>query len=205
MISSAVPSFVEIGPHPTLLGMASAGLPPGAGLWLPSLRRNQDEWPQILESLAGLYRAGLRIDWAGFDAPYSRRKVLLPTYPFERQRHWARTAPAVARRGAPQRAAHPLLGVALRSPLSTTSFETSVDRQSVAYLDDHRVFGTAILPATAFIETAFAAAAEMLGAGRSVLDDIVIHEALDRRQRRVAHGADDRRSGGRRSVVQDLQ
>ena len=34
--------------------------------------------------------------WAGFDRPYGRRKVALPTYPFQRQRYWIDTRPGGA-------------------------------------------------------------------------------------------------------------
>jgi acyl transferase domain-containing protein/acyl carrier protein len=99
--------FLEIGPHPTLLGMAARCLPEAPGMqWLPSLRRGRGDWQQMLESLAALYAGGARIDWAGFDRDYGRSRVALPTYPFQRRRYWvapretARTArpepPAVA-------------------------------------------------------------------------------------------------------------
>ena len=43
---------------------------------------------QILEGLAALYVLGVAVDWAGFDRDYVRRRVVLPTYPFQRQRYW---------------------------------------------------------------------------------------------------------------------
>ena len=42
----------------------------------------------MLGSLARLYTRGVAVDWAGFDRDYSRRRVSLPTYPFQRQRFW---------------------------------------------------------------------------------------------------------------------
>jgi 3-oxoacyl-(acyl-carrier-protein) synthase/NAD(P)-dependent dehydrogenase (short-subunit alcohol dehydrogenase family)/SAM-dependent methyltransferase/acyl carrier protein len=41
-----------------------------------------------LDDVAALFVAGARIDWSGFHAPEDARRVDLPTYPFERQRHW---------------------------------------------------------------------------------------------------------------------
>jgi SAM-dependent methyltransferase/acyl carrier protein len=47
--------------------------------------------------LGQLYVSGAEVNWQSFDAPYSRRKVALPTYPFERQRYWlANSQPAAA-------------------------------------------------------------------------------------------------------------
>ncbi len=78
--------FLEIGANPVLLGLGSKCIP--EGVWLPSLRQGRNDWEQMLVSLATLYSHGVAIDWAGFDSGYSRRKVVLPTYPFQRQRYW---------------------------------------------------------------------------------------------------------------------
>src|SRR5262249_13929885 len=79
--------FLEIGPQPTLLGMGRRCLP-GGGVWLPSLRPGQADWAQMLDSLGHLYVQGLSIDWRGFEQDYRRRKVILPAYPFARERYW---------------------------------------------------------------------------------------------------------------------
>ena len=55
---------------------------------LPSLRPNQSDWQQMLHSLGELYVRGVKVDWLGFDQDYPRNKVVLPTYPFQRQRYW---------------------------------------------------------------------------------------------------------------------
>ncbi len=52
-----------------------------------------DDWQSMLDSLGQLYVRGRKIDWAGFDRPYPRRRVSLPTYPFQRKRYWAGSAP----------------------------------------------------------------------------------------------------------------
>jgi acyl transferase domain-containing protein len=89
--------FVEIGPEPTLLGLAQC-LPPGVGAkaetaaqWLPSLRRGQSDWQQLLHSLGALYARGATVDWFGFDQHEARQRVILPNYPFQRQRFWLDT------------------------------------------------------------------------------------------------------------------
>ena len=80
--------FLEIGPKPILLGMGRQCLPEDVATWLPSLRPPQPDWQQILLSLGQLYTQGVAVDWSGFDRDYPRRKVALPTYPFQRQRYW---------------------------------------------------------------------------------------------------------------------
>ena len=83
--------FVEIGPQPTLIALGRRTLEDDSAVWLPSLRRNAGDWSQMLESVAQLYVGGASIDWAGFDRDRGRRKVVLPTYPFERERHWVKS------------------------------------------------------------------------------------------------------------------
>ena len=169
---------IEIGPHPVLSGMAKAALPPEAGLWLASLRKGRNDTEQLFESVAGFYLHGGQLDWAAFYNARARRKLSLPTYPFERERCWVSPlsgARAVARGAAP--GGHPLLGRRLRSPLKQQQFESEISVESIDFLRDHNVFGTAILPATAFLETALAAAqaSGQTGAG---LQEIGIHEPL---------------------------
>ena len=84
--------FIEIGPSPVLLGMARRGLSKDEGVWLPSLRQGRSDWQQLLESLAALYTSGVDVDWGGFNRDYAllgqRRRISLPTYPFQRERYW---------------------------------------------------------------------------------------------------------------------
>lgn len=80
--------FVEIGPHPILLGMGQQCLAQNTATWLPSLRQGQEDWQTILYSLARLYTLGANIHWKDFDRDYNRHKIILPTYPFQRERFW---------------------------------------------------------------------------------------------------------------------
>ncbi len=80
--------FLEIGPHPTLIGIGRRSTNDESLRWLPSLRRGRDDWRQLLETLRELYTLGADVDWDGFDRDYPRRRVIVPTYPFERVRHW---------------------------------------------------------------------------------------------------------------------
>lgn len=84
--------FVEIGPKPTLVGMGRHCLPGGVGVWLPSLYQQQEDWLQLLQSLGVLYVRGVSVDWSAFDRDYARRRLQLPTYPFQRQRYWVEFA-----------------------------------------------------------------------------------------------------------------
>jgi natural product biosynthesis luciferase-like monooxygenase protein/amino acid adenylation domain-containing protein len=90
--------FVEVGPDAQLLNMGRRSLPVAKGNWLPSLRRGQSDWRVILDSLATLSALGAEIDWKGFDRDYPRRRVSLPTYPFERKSYWLQFPPRLSER-----------------------------------------------------------------------------------------------------------
>src|SRR6266571_2605522 len=180
--------FLELGPAPTLLGMGKTCLPRGAGTWLPSLRKGKADWQCMLDSLGTLYTRGVDVDWAGFDRDYQRRKLPLPTSPFERRRYWLDLAgpglPAPVtiegsrqtlrfaqgdnrqtgfyRASVQSSALHPWLGYRLRSVLSMAQFESTISVSALPYLADHRVHGSVVLPATAYMDMALAAAGEAL-------------------------------------------
>ncbi|RIK32672.1 MAG: short-chain dehydrogenase [Anaerolineae bacterium] len=83
--------FIEIGPDPILLGLGQQCLPQNVGTWLPSLRQGHEDWQALLGSLGKLYTLGADIHWQDFDCDYERRKRILPTYPFQRERYWVDT------------------------------------------------------------------------------------------------------------------
>jgi len=80
--------FVEIGPHSALLGMGQRTLERRGVAWLPSLRRKDPPWATLLGSVGQAWARGVHVDWVGWDAPWSRQRVRLPTYPWQRRRTW---------------------------------------------------------------------------------------------------------------------
>ena len=176
--------FLEIGPGSTLLGMGRRCLPTMPASGLTSLRKDRDDWQEILASLATLYVQGAPVDWLRFDAQSRRQKVALPTYPFQRERYWTDAASSPARQrpeaGADSPAAgkHPLLGRQVRSALKEMLFEQRLGARTLPFLADHQVFGTVLFPATGYIEIAAAAAAEVLGAGRHTIENLSIADPL---------------------------
>ncbi|HEY0512849.1 MAG TPA: amino acid adenylation domain-containing protein [Thermoanaerobaculia bacterium] len=84
--------FLEVGPGnvlTTLVRQHPARTP--AQAVLPSLRHPReaaDDDAFLLGTLVRLWLAGVEVDWSGFYAHERRRRVPLPTYPFQRQRYW---------------------------------------------------------------------------------------------------------------------
>jgi acyl transferase domain-containing protein len=90
--------LLEVGPGTSLSSLArqQAGL--GVEI-VASLRHAQeagDDQAAALEALGKLWCAGVDLDWAGFHQGFRRRRVPLPTYPFERKRYWVEPGPGLA-------------------------------------------------------------------------------------------------------------
>ncbi|MFN6535671.1 MAG: type I polyketide synthase [Nostoc sp. EkiNYC01] len=172
--------FIEVGVHPTLLGMARRECPEvldEQGLWLASLRKGREDWQQLLDSVAQLYVAGVEVDWRRFEADYPRSQVILPNYPWQRQRYWV--SDGKKKRSPLQKLLHPLLGQRLRSPLSNTIiFKRQLSTADVPFIDDHRIYGMVVVPTVAYLEMAWAAARQVLGKGVCVLEQVAIREAF---------------------------
>jgi acyl transferase domain-containing protein len=175
--------FVEIGFKPTLLGMAQRCLDlvisdqatEDRPVMLPSLRPGRSDWQQILESLSALYVRGVNVDWAGFDKAYTRRKVVLPTYPFQRQRCWVE-----ASKRTPGRAAlGPLIDKKVTSPVhKATLFETEFSVAALPFLADHRVYEAVVVPGACHLALVLSAAELVWGAQGYELADIAFSAAL---------------------------
>ena len=94
---------VEVGPGQTLTGLARQIVDRSAGhVALPSCRHVKEpgsDHGQLLESLGKLWTAGVEVDWDAFYASEERGRVPLPTYPFERKRHWIDPSPLTSATG----------------------------------------------------------------------------------------------------------
>ena len=178
--------FLEISPHPILLSALQQGFHHFGqeAAVLPSLRREENEHMVLLGSLGALYCLGYPVDWNRI-YPTGGGCVRLPYYPWQRERCWFE--PSVkdtgshrgqASRGGPGN--HPLLGRHFKPayPAGTNFWETTLDKNSLPYLDDHRIQGVAVLPASAYVEMALAAAVEVFGAQSVALKDIEFRKAL---------------------------
>lgn len=167
-------TFVEIGPRPTLLGMAARGVGSETDVWLPSLRQGQPDWQALLHSLSVL-AVRAPVDWSGFERDYQRRRLPLPTYPFQRQRYWfdrPAHVPHIADSGAtaalPQAGPSRLLGHKLQLPtLKTRIYENQLSPQALPFLGDHRIFDEIVVSGACHIAMLLAAAKQTFGQSRA--------------------------------------
>jgi acyl transferase domain-containing protein/acyl carrier protein len=55
---------------------------------LPAPDDTRSDYAAVLETLGRLWMSGCAVDWAAFHSGERRRRIPLPTYPFERERFW---------------------------------------------------------------------------------------------------------------------
>ena len=191
--------FLEIGPKPTLLGMAELVLDPrlAAGqqrptatngarqpqreqpIMLPSLRENTSDWQQLLTSLGALYTHGASIDWQQFDEPYQRRKVTLPTYPFQRQRYWVERVNQSHPKHKPTPERRPLVDRLIKLPRQKQILcEGVFSVEALPFLADHKVFGAIIAPGACQIAAVLSSADLAFDAPQITLTDVLLPQAL---------------------------
>jgi acyl transferase domain-containing protein len=180
--------FLELGPKATLLGLVPECLPlerdEDVVLW-PSLRAERSEAEAVLEALGGYYAHGGEIDWAGVFAGGGRH-VQLPTYPWQRERHWVDGERLGRRGGDPT--AHPLLGARLLTAGTEALYESLLSRGEHPWLYDHRIAGRAFMPGAALVDLVRAAAEHRFdGTPAEVLSFVVLEplELPERGSRRV--------------------
>ena len=169
--------FLEVGPPSSFFRTERLGDPGTKATLLSSLESDRGGWQSMLASLAALYVRGANVDWKAFDEPYQPWKIPLPTYPFERERCWE-DPPNASGPHVPLKSVHTLLGERLNSALPTAQFQNKIGIDTLRYLNDHKVQGSVVFPASAYLEMARAASSELFGAGSPVLSNVAFQEAL---------------------------
>ena len=81
--------WIEIGPHPVCIGFIKSTIPSTA-LAIPSIRRGDDNWKTMAESMAALHLTGVKVSWNEFHRPFESRLRLLdlPTYAWNEKNYW---------------------------------------------------------------------------------------------------------------------
>lgn len=168
---------IEIGVGSTLSTLFRISHPELDLAVLPGLTGKPDEWDSLLTSLARQYLRGARINWRAVCADEGRI-ISLPTYPFERKRHWFHS-PSGQRppheASADDTMVHPLLGTRLDLGVTEIVFETDLGR--CKYLSDHVINGSCVFPAAGYLELAIAAG-DKEGLKRHEVCDLSIERPL---------------------------
>ena len=185
---------VEIGPRPVLAAMTVSAWPDSAPApaVLSSLRppsRDSSasaDGADFVQAVAEAYQAGLPVRFEGLFAGEERRRISLPSYPFQRERHWLETT----KQRRPS-AGHPLLGMRHESASGEVAFETEVFPSDPEWLSDHRVFGRVIAPGALYGAMAAAASLAEGSGGSMIVEDMQLHNALIFPEQDSEDGADE--------------
>lgn len=187
-------AFVEIAPQPLLLSAIEQTLRPAGGslLLASTLRAHEPERAALFSGLAKLWVAGVSLNPDGL-FPRSGRRVELPTYPWQRQRHWlpnAQYVPQPAPVAAPPPAQsdgkdtarlnrHPLFDHCLRAarPPGEAYAALTLDRYRLSQLLPQSLQGQLLVPAALLVEIALAAA-QHFGPPAQDLVDLQVHADL---------------------------
>ncbi|UPG92083.1 amino acid adenylation domain-containing protein [Luteibacter aegosomaticola] len=96
-LDEATHAFVEVGPRSSLTQLGRQHAQARGRTFIASLGDNAGEERAALLNAAGaLWAAGVGVQVDAFDHRANRRRVRLPTYPFERKRHWVEARPAAS-------------------------------------------------------------------------------------------------------------
>jgi acyl transferase domain-containing protein/short-subunit dehydrogenase/acyl carrier protein len=146
--------LMEIGPQPVLTGAAVQVWPEhlAAPRAIVSLRKGVGDRRQIAEALATAYVSGHRPKFAALHHQ-RRRRLELPTYPFQRRRFWPK-ASGIAVDGP---AVSGILGSAKDLASGDSVYTSRLSVKSQTWLSDHVIYGTVVVPGATYAAMALAA------------------------------------------------
>lgn len=166
--------FLELGPHPVLLGNIRESFVRHSvsGAAVQTLHRDQSDEQSVLQAITDLYAVGA-IDVPGEAALYEDGAVPhmeLPKYPWSQDELWEEDPLTLrARYGDADRFA--LLGD--RADALTPQWEVTLAAANLPWLCDHTVLGSVVLPGTAYLDVALSAVRQRSGRAYAGLDSVV--------------------------------
>jgi acyl transferase domain-containing protein/acyl carrier protein len=177
--------FIEIGPHPLLLGSIQQSLEIRhiKARLIASLNREQPDREVLLRALGTLYIDGFSIAWNKVYGTTTRH-VNLPPVLWQRQSYRIDSNNPGTKSSGPLAAgkiAHPLLGDRINLANSPSSFvwQNTLDNEILQFLGDHRIENESVFPAAGYIEMALQARKESgLNKSHELADFIFIKKMI---------------------------
>ncbi|NRN69475.1 Beta-ketoacyl synthase [Kibdelosporangium sp. 4NS15] len=160
---AGVTKFAELGPDGVLTAMGQESVA-GTAVFVPLLRKDQDESWSTATAFGRLVANGMAVDWAKFFAGTGARRTALPTYAFQRLRFWLDGAPPAGDAAGLGLTAteHPLLGAVVPTAGGDgLIFFGRLSRSAQSWLADHAVLGSVVIPGAAVVELAVRAGDEV--------------------------------------------
>ncbi|MCZ7462374.1 type I polyketide synthase [Streptomyces sp. WMMC940] len=167
--------FVESSAHPVLVQPVSEIIDQAdtEAVVGGSLRRDDGGPRRLLTSMAELFVRGVAVNWAALLPVGGASHIELPTYAFDHEHYWLRSAPAVDAVALGQAAGdHPLIGAIVGRPDSggfMTTSRWSVDAHP--WLGDHVVGDVVVVPSAVLVELAIRFGDEV---GSPVVEELTV-------------------------------
>jgi len=137
-------------------------------------RSSVDHYIQLCKG----YIEGADMNWRLLYSGSRAARIGMPTYPYQRTRHWAEALPDSYTGFAGKRTGYPLLHQMVVESPEVDIYHSVFNERQDWFLHEHRIFDTSVIPATTYIEMALEAANKYL-MGRAVqLSDIYLHKPL---------------------------
>ncbi|MFH0729430.1 MAG: SDR family NAD(P)-dependent oxidoreductase [Pseudomonadota bacterium] len=137
-------------------------------------RENPDAHPV---TIAEAFVNGGEIAWRDYYRGNNFKKVPLPTYPFQRQRHWVEDGGR--NRPKDRGKAIPPWGRRLDLPFSReVRFENQLSERSPVHLSDHRLLGAMVVSAASQVSMVLASVKEAFGAEACRIGEMVFSQPL---------------------------
>ena len=158
LIEDGYTTFVEVGPHPVLSSaLRDCAKSVGKEIRLvETLRRTEaNERQAVLRGIAGIYAAGCDMNWDRL-CPQGRF-VMLPNYPWQRERHWLESERGALLRVSPLTL--PMLG--MQDIPASPMWRSDIENEGLGYLREHVVSGMSLMPAAGYLESLFEASAQI--------------------------------------------
>ncbi|WP_394831506.1 SDR family NAD(P)-dependent oxidoreductase [Pendulispora rubella] len=177
--AEGVTTFLELGPQGILSAMAQDACS-GARrtVFASALRKDRPELETLTTALGTLHAEGHELDWAAFFAPLAPKRVPLPAYAFQRERHWLDVPHRGAMSSLPSAGRYALAGQRLDLPDGSVLHTLEVGPGVQTYLQDHRIYGRIVVPG-AFYLAVLLAVAESHWPGQTIeLRDVQFLRAL---------------------------
>ncbi|MEM8953162.1 MAG: amino acid adenylation domain-containing protein [Verrucomicrobiota bacterium] len=128
--------FLEIGPGQTLTSLARQTVDRTDQHLVVATCQHISEpgsdYANSLASLGKLWTAGVEVDWTAFYRHEDRKRAVLPTYPFERKRHWVEPTPLHSHQSSPADPSeqHPDQAIPTTTAIRPPSAETMIAKST---------------------------------------------------------------------------
>lgn len=124
-------------------------------LQVNELVKSKDENKEKLVSIALLYVQGADPQWEELYKGKDRRKISIPTYPYNHRRCWLPSIKEIQINDVKKKKKiHPLIDECIAESYKLKIYQIEMSMESNWELNEHRVNGLGVLPGTAFIEMA---------------------------------------------------